>query len=312
MTRFTIASLAALALAVPQTAGQQQPVFRSTSDVVPLFVTVTDKSGRLVPNLVREDFQVFDNGKLQPLTQFDHTPQPIRLIALIDVSGSVARALPMLKAACAQLVAHLTPGDLARVGTFGTEIAISPKFTRDVDELIAFLPQFAPPNSPTPLWRAVDQAITLFEEGTPGRRVVLVLSDGKDAPPPGGKWLLPNDISARAQKEDVMVYGVGIRSALQPGAVGGGTIQDLTAQMAATLPDPNLGTVAEQTGGGYFELLPRDNLAATFARVADELHSQYLLGFAPPAKDGKSHKIEIKMRGDGLKPRARRTYVAPK
>ena len=66
--------------------------------------------------------------------------------------------------------------------------------------------------------------------------------------------------------------------------------------MAADLPDPGLGTAALDSGGGYFEIRPRDDLGAAFARVIDELHSQYLLGFSPPARDGKEHKIEVKVR----------------
>jgi hypothetical protein len=82
--------------------------------------------------------------------------------------------------------------------------------------------------------------------------------------------------------------------------------------LASTWPDPGLGKVALDTGGGYFELGPRDDLAATFARVAEELHRQYLLGFAPPARDGKVHKIEVRLRKGDLKPRARKAYQAPK
>src|SRR6187401_989209 len=113
-----------------QGGSQQAPVFRSTADTVPLFVTVADKSGRLALELNKEDFQILDNGKPQPLTQFDHSPQPIRLITLIDISGSMAGNLPILRQACLQLINHLIEGDLARVGTFGQEVLISPTFTR--------------------------------------------------------------------------------------------------------------------------------------------------------------------------------------
>jgi hypothetical protein len=86
------------------------------------------------------------------------------------------------------------------------------------------------------------------------------------------------------------------------------------AALTADLPDPGLARVAEETGGGYIELRAGENLGVAFAGVADELHSQYLLGFAPPKRDGKVHKIEVKITksGGGLKPRARRSYVAPK
>jgi len=310
--------VAALGVLAPQASPQasqdppqQAPVFRSTADVVPLFVTVADKAGRLALELGREDFQIFDNGKPQPLTQFDHSPQPIRLITLIDISGSMAGNLPILRTACLQLIAHLTAGDLARVGTFGQEILISPTFTRDARALASALPTFVPPNQPTPLWRAIDQAIGLFAESSAGRRVILVLSDSKDGGyQMGQKFLLPQQISEHAQREDVMIYGVGVHSRLQPGGGGGYGAAGLRDQLVSTYPDPSLSVVAQDTGGGYFELSMHANLAETFAQVADELHSQYLLGFAPPARDGKVHKIEVKVKD--MKPRVRKTYVAPK
>ena len=81
--------------------------------------------------------------------------------------------------------------------------------------------------------------------------------------------------------------------------------------LTADLPDPGLARVAEETGGGYTEIRFGQDLGAAFAQVADELHTQYLLAFAPPKRDGKVHDISVKLEG-GLKPRARKSYVAPK
>jgi hypothetical protein len=78
-----------------------------------------------------------------------------------------------------------------------------------------------------------------------------------------------------------------------------------------TRPDPGLREIADISGGGYFELSSTDNLAATFTRVADELHHQYLLAYQPPAFDGKMHAIEVRLRQSGLVARARRSYLAP-
>ena len=94
-----------------------------------------------------------------------------------------------------------------------------------------------------------------------------------------------------------------------PPAIGPGGLQ---AALMADLPDPGLGLVAEHTGGGYTEIRPREDLGAAFARVADELHSQYLIGYAPPKRDGKVHEIDVRLAQKGLKARARKTYVAPK
>jgi hypothetical protein len=82
--------------------------------------------------------------------------------------------------------------------------------------------------------------------------------------------------------------------------------------VTANLPDPGLARVAEETSGGYLEIRFGEDLGAAFAQVADELPSQYLLGFVPTKRDGKVHKLEIRLTERGLKPRARKSYVAAK
>ena len=306
-----------LVVAVSAVAGfaaqQQQPEFRSGSDNVRVFVTVSDRDARLVTNLTQSEFEVRDEGKPQPITVFDNTPKPIQLVAMLDVSGSMEGNLPLLRAATAQLVARLGQEDGARVGTFGQDITISPAFTRDRDELLASLPQAIDPRAPTPLWRAVDKAMDVFKDDDEKRRVILVLSDGKDSGMTSfkEKFMSPAEIIDRAIRDDVMIYGVGMQSRskrpLNPGIGVGG----LQAALTQDLPDPGLARVAEETGGGYAEIRTGENLAEAFARVVDELHSQYLLGYAPPKSDGKVHKIEVKTTRSGAKPRARKTYVAP-
>jgi Ca-activated chloride channel family protein len=310
MGRVLVCVVLAAGVLAAQASSPQGPVFRSGAENVPIFVTVSDKSGQLVPDLTRADFQIFDNGKPQALTVFDNSPQPIRLIIMVDVSGSMAGNVNLLRAAAAQLLNRLGPGDLVRIGTFGATIEISPSFTRDIGELGRALPTFIPAGAPTPLWQAVDKAIGEFGQGGTARPVVLVMSDGKDSGPmPGGwrsmRWLTPIEIIDRAEQEDVMIYGIAVHSRGQMG----GNMRD---QLVGHLPDPSLGKVAEDTGGGYHELRPRDDLGATFARIADELHHQYLLGFVPPARDGKMHKIEIKLTKKDMKARARKAYRAPK
>ena len=109
-----------------------------------------------------------------------------------------------------------------------------------------------------------------------------------------------------------MIYAIGLRSRRRqsgpPGLGPGG----LRAAVVDDLPDPELARVAEETGGGYVEIRPGDDLAEAFAHVADELHGQYLLGFAPPQRDGKVHDIDVRVAAKGLKARARKSYVAPK
>src|SRR5215212_1469490 len=219
---------------------RQQPVFRGGSEAVRVFVTVTDRDGRLVTTLTQSDFEVRDEGKPQPVTQFDNNPQPIRLIVMLDVSGSMAGNLPLLRGAGAQLFARLRPDDVARVGTFGHEVAISPAFTRDPGELRAALPTDIAPDAPTPLWRALDEALDAFGDANDMRKVILVLSDGKDSGPLSFRKRPVSQADAidRARREDVMIYAIGMRSRGtrrgSPGMGPGG----LQAMLTADLPDP--------------------------------------------------------------------------
>ena len=308
------ATLVVCALAAAGASAAQQPVFRGRGDAVRVFATVTDRDGRLVTDLEREAFEVRDEGQPQPITLFDNSPQPIRLIVMLDVSGSMLGNLPLLRAASEQLFARLRPDDEARIGTFGNEVVISPEFTSDARSLVEALPREIEPDAPTPLWRAIDEALDAFGSDREKRAVVLVLSDGRDSGPVGfrQRYVSQADVIDRARDEDVMIYGVGMRSRgrrqVPPGLGRGG----LQAALTADLPDPGLARVAQETGGGYAEIGFNQDLGTAFARVADELHSQYLLGFAPPKRDGKVHDVEVRVAQRGLKARARKTYVAPK
>jgi Ca-activated chloride channel homolog len=294
-------------------ASGQQPTFRGGSDVVRVFVTVTDRDGRLVTTLAKDNFEVRDDGKPQPITQFDNTPQPIRLIVLLDVSGSMAGNLPLLRAAAAQLFGRLRADDEARVGSFGHDVTISPTFTHDADVLIAALPRTIAPDAPTPLWRAIDEAVDAFGHDDDRRKAILVLSDGKDT---GQQSFRQRPVSQaevidRAREEDVMIYGVGMRSrgtrSMPPGGPGG-----MQALLLADLPDPGLARVAEESGGGYIEIRPSQDLGAAFAGVADELHTQYLVAFAPPKRDAKVHDVSVRVAEKGMKARVKKSYLAPK
>jgi Ca-activated chloride channel homolog len=318
VTVLIAASLVAAAAAQDQEQPQDQTVFRGGSELVRAYVTVTDRNGRLATTLRQEDFEVRDEGKPQPITLFVNQPRDIRLIVLLDVSGSMQGNLPLLRSGTAELVKHLRRGDTARIGTFGKEVVISETFTRDARELVAALPSAIDPQAPTPLWRAVDKAIETFGRTTGGaegdaRHVVLVLSDGADSGMTNfrDRFVTQGDVIDRARRQDVMVYAVGMRSRGARSVPGLG-IGGLQAALSADLPDPQLARVAEETGGGYTEINFGDNLGLAFAQVAEELHSQYLLAYEPPRRDGKVHEIEIRVKQGGMKPRARKSYVAPK
>jgi Ca-activated chloride channel homolog len=305
--------LALLALAgasVPQ-----QGSFKSGASTVAVYTTVTDASGQLVPDLGRDDFEIYDNGKLQPIAVFTSDVQPITVVMMLDRSASMLANFALVERAAGSFVDRLLPGDKARIGSFSDRIQVDPRnFTSDKGELRVILKTELQPAGPTPLWNAVGVGMTalLRQEG---RRVVLVFTDGVDRPMNGGHNVSLGDAIKRAEHEDVMVYGIGLASAFgrgggRRGGVGGGGGGQRRGQQIENQPDPGLRKLALASGGGYFELTSTRDLASTFARVADELHRQYLIGFVPQKLDGKAHDLEVRVKGDGLVARARKSYVA--
>jgi hypothetical protein len=161
------AGIAAVCVAAAAVAAQQpsdqQPSFRSRSDVVRVFVTVTDRDGKAGDDARPGRLsRIREEGKPQAIVAFDNTPQPVRLIVMLDVSGSMEGNLPLLREASRALFARLRPDDYARVGSFGRDVTISEAFTNDARVLAAALPDAIPPDAPTPLWKALDKAIGAF------------------------------------------------------------------------------------------------------------------------------------------------------
>ena len=270
---------------------QQAPTFRSTSQTDPIYATVLDSAGRMVPDLEEKHFEVYDNAKKQTLTLFKSDVQPITVVVMLDTSGSMTLNLGLLKQAAEQFVLRLLPEDRARVGSFSDKIIISPTFTSNRDELVRVLHEDIQFGNPTFLWDAIDESMSALTNET-GRRVVLIFTDGADETSRRTNF---SRVMARAQNEDFMIYAIGLQSQILN---------------RTTRPDRNLRKLAEQTGGGYFELTERDNLSSTFTRVADELHRQYVLAFETPVLDGLIHTLDVRVKVPGMTVRARKSYLA--
>ena len=273
----------------------QQPTFRSKPNVtVPVFVTVLDPERRLVPGLVREDFAIVDNEKPVELSLFDNEIRPITVVVMLDTSGSMTLNIEFLKQAAEQFVIRLLPADKARVGAFNDKVEIDASFTNDRDALISSIKELDFGNG-TRLWDGVETSLDALE-GVEGRRVIVVFTDGDDT----ASKTSSGKVLERARLNEVMIYAIGLESVYQP--PGGPKIR--------TRPDRGLRRLSDETGGGYYEFKKTEELGPAFTRVAQELHSQYLLGFTPAQLDGKVHKLEVKMTKPGMTARARRSYVA--
>lgn len=288
-----VATLLAQQPATPPQTPPAGPTFRTTTQIVPLVVTVTDAEKRLVPDLERDNFQVFDNGAPQELTFFQNETTPFTCVVMLDTSASMTNSLDLLKQAAEQFVLRMLPADKCQVGAFNDKIQLSGTFTSDRDDLIGALNDLQFGN-PTRLFDAIDTSLDQLK-GIEGRRVVLVFTDGDDTYSKiGGGRVLD-----RAVAEETMIYAIGLQSDYFNGM-----------RMTRSRPDRSLRKFAEETGGGYFELEKTAELAPTFTRVAQELHSQYVMGFSPKALDGKVHKLEVRVNRTGMTARARKSYIA--
>ncbi len=279
--------------AVLATARQDQPLFKSSVRTVPIYATVVDSAGRLVPDLERADFSIFDNAKPVEVSLFSNDSQPFSAVVMLDTSASMTANLKLLNRAAEQFLLRLLPVDRAQVGAFNDKIQLSGTFTNNRDELIGALNDLYFGN-PTRLNDGIGAGLDALK-GIDGRRVVLVFTDGEDT----SSRTSFKDVLERARDEEVMVYSIGLESEFFNGM-----------RIVRTKPSRDLRKISDETGGGYFELVKSADLAPTFSRVAQELRSQYLIGFAPVSLDNKVHKLEVKVNRPGMTVRARRSYLA--
>lgn len=281
-----VLAAAALLLALQQ-AEAQRP-FRSGVQTVAVYVTVNDSQGRTVPELTRDDFRVLDNGRPVDIATFSSDPQPLTVALMLDMSASMSGRFLLVREATASFVDALLPSDRAQIGTFGTEVAVSPLLTNDKRALKRVLDEEVWPGGGTPLWNAIDTAMNALAPAD-GRRVILVITDGSDSISlPGMRRGFAN-VERRARNEGFMVFAVG---------------------MEATGLSREIVDLTTQSGGGHFELSHDADLTQAFARVTASLRNQYMIGFVPAALDGKLHTLEVRMMRPGLTARGRATYLA--
>ena len=293
----------------------QQPLFRGGTSLVDLYVTVTDEGGRLVTDLDEDDFLIYEDGQPQSIVLFEPgirrlagdtgpvvvSARPITATLMVDTSRSTTdnpTVGALIVAGAQHFVRNLWSGDRARVGSFNHLIKINPsRFVGDRYRLNGTLAQLHyqyPPDEGTMLYDAILDGIDALVT-VDGRRVSVVLTDGQDYGSDKG-W---DDVRERAVAEDVMIYGIGLEVVRLQGD-----------RWLRTTPDRNLRKLANETGGGYFELDETDQLRETFGRVAEELHSQYIMAFEPSARDGKMHTIDVEIVREDMTARARKSYVA--
>ena len=280
-------------LALGLSLSAQEPTFRSGSRVVPSYVTVVDGNNRLVTDLTRDDFEVFDNGRPQEITIFDNEVRPFTVVVMLDTSVSMTDRLDDLYNGAEQFLLRLMPHDKATVGAFNDKIEFASGFTSDRNSLVSALKRLDFGNQ-TRLYDGVHASLDELEK-VEGRKVILLFTDGADF----GSRMSSGKALERARDAEVMIYGIGLETEFFNGQM-----------VVRSKPDSILNRFAAETGGGYFDLKKNADLNSSFTRIAQELRSQYLLGFSPATLDGKVHRLEVRVTRPGAKARSRRSYTA--
>jgi VWFA-related protein len=271
-------------------------------DVVNVLCTVRDRNGALVKDLDQDHFEIREDGKPQQIRYFAReTDLPLTLGLLVDVSGSVRRLVQAEKDTAERFLKQvLRPQDQALLVGFSSTVKLWQDFTDSPTVLRVALenlhavpfrgiPKDGGPEPCTLLYDSVNSTAHDKFQGVPGRKALLVISDGVDI---GSRQTIEGAVRA-AQSANTIVYGICYRNSKVSGC-------------------PYLQTLSEPTGGRMFPVTPETPLSAIFETIQEELRSQYSIGYASTntSRDGSFRKLQVEVRPRGFKVEVRKGYYA--
>ena len=303
MTGRRAAAILAGAIALTAVVSARQ-VFRTSTDLVLLNVTVADAAGHLVSGLNKEDFQVFEDGVLQVVSNFSREPLPIALSIALDTSTSMERKLPVAQEAAIGFVRRLGPRDVAQIIDFDSQAQILQAFTNDQAALEQAIRKTQAGGS-TSLYNALYTAISELKTvkgATPTevrRQAVVALSDGEDT----SSLVTFEDVLDLAKRSEVAVYTIGLRNK-----------EELAINGKWNEADYILKTLAQDTGGRPFFVADVSQLPAIYGQIADELGNQYSVGYISKntKHDGAWRKINVRITRPNVVARTKSGYFAPR
>ena len=320
--RYVVFALCLMLPAVSIERGQekQQPppagsTLKVTTEVVSVYAVVKKKNGRLVPDLNKDDFMLEEDKQPQDIKYFTReTDTPITMGILVDTSPSQGRVLQVEKdEAKAFLRQILRPKDLTFVLHFDVDVELLQDFTSDFHLLDKAIDEnvingggvrttgtypTGDSGGATHLYDAVYLSARELLKNEIGRKVLILLTDGEDQ---GSKIKIDQALEA-AQKSDVIIYSIDISDRAF-----------YYHSMSGYSGDSSMRKLSEETGGRVIEARNAKDTTAAFQQIADELRTQYLLGYTPTNTklDGSYRKIQLKVRNGDYKIGARRGYYAP-
>jgi len=267
-------SMASLAF----TAGGQQSsgVIRVEARSVEVYATVYDAKGHYIDNLVRDRFELFEDGKPQQITSFETNIQALSCAILLDTTGSMTDALPHVKNSVTKLIDNLDPRDSVAIYTFDERLAVRQEFTTDKDAAKrAMLRTRA--QGRTALFDAIAET-TLEVAKRPGKKALVVFTDGDD----NASILNAQAAITRAKKVGIPLYAIAEGEATN------------SAKLKALLVD-----LSERTGGATYQANKPGDIEQVFGKISQDLQHLYMISYQPPSgsADGKWRKIDLVVKG---------------
>lgn len=293
--RWCFFALLALGIAVDAAQAPRAPHFRSNVDLTTITATVVDRNRALVRGLPREAFDVYEDGILQSIAQFTNERVPISLAVLLDVSDSMyGQRIKDARDAVDDFVGRLLdPVDEFAIVAFNHRQRVLTGWTEDRALASAVMQPLRPFGS-TAIYDAIVRSLPLADIRTRQRAALLVISDGADT----ASDTTIREVRSTLLRSDAFVYAVAIDSADR-------------RPINATINPTALSELTDQSGGSTKVVHGAGDLTAALSEIADELNSQYLIGYPTPhSDDGEYHSIRVRIRGTDHRVRARNGYVA--
>jgi Ca-activated chloride channel homolog len=285
---FSLAALAALLLAQnpkppAQSEQEESPTFTADTRLVPLPTTVLDKGGRLLTNLPRTAFHVFEDGVEQTIKDFKREDVPVSMGLVIDNSGSMRDKLPKVNAASLALVKASNPDDEVFIVNFNDDAYLDQDFTNDIKKLEEALDKIDARGG-TAMRDAISVSIdNLKQKGKRDKKVLLVVTDGND----NTSNISLEQLVRKAQQSDVLIYAIGLLSEEEP--------------REARQAKRALKEITSSTGG--MDYYPKDlaEVDHITPEIAHEIRNQYMITYLPsnPVLDGKFRKISVTCKAPG-------------
>lgn len=289
-------------------------VVRIESSLVTFTAKATTRDGRTIPNLTRNDFEVFEDNVKQEIGYFEPVNAPFNLVLLIDLSGSLQRRLNVIRQAAQKFISAVRPADKVAIVTFSETARIICPLTDNRQKLAERLAIMSKPDGGTNFYDALSGTLKGVLGGVRGERnAVVILSDGLDnSLPPGspdhGSAITYEELLEQVQETDAILYPIYLDTEAEVVEKYG-----MRAARGYAVARRRLQELADVTGGVMLRAQSAEDLEGRYEEVATDLRTVYSLGYYPTntARDGAYRRIQVKVKGEGVI-RARRGYSAPR